>query len=236
MLDPTRLPPAGYERKDRADAVYGDAFLRCFEYLSGSKVEGDVLEFGVYQGYTARLFALCLEYFKCPGTLRLYDSFEGLPQLDDPVDKTCYETAVSKTWVHRQMELPEGVDLHIRRALGQVIEPERVVIVKGFFDETLADNAPPIPAALIHIDCDLYASTSTVLDFLLKNNLLVDGAVLLFDDFNCNRANPEMGERRALRSSFAKQSTYTYSPWFSYGWHGMAFFVHRADSGTSSHA
>ncbi len=44
-----------------------------------------------------------------------------------------------------------------------------------------------------------------MLDRLLDFNLLKDGTLLVFDDFNCNRANPKMGERRALAESFGRR-------------------------------
>ena len=53
--------------------------------------------------------------------------------------------------------------------------------------------------AIANLDCDLYASSVQVLDHLLGRRLLPDGAVLLLDDYNCNRANPRFGMRRAMR-------------------------------------
>ena len=37
--------------------------------------------------------------------------------------------------------------------------------------------------SFIHIDCDVYSSTYTVLDELAKNNRLANGTVILFDEF-----------------------------------------------------
>jgi hypothetical protein len=40
---------------------------------------------------------------------------------------------------------------------------------------------PPGPVAMLHIDCDLYSSTRTVLD--LVGPRLVTGSVVLFDEY-----------------------------------------------------
>jgi hypothetical protein len=68
------------------------------------------------------------------------------------------------------------------------------------------------------------------LDKLLERSVFQDGCVLLFDDYNTNRANPSMGERRALSEAFGAQDRYIYSEWFTYGWHGQAFIVHDRES------
>ena len=54
---------------------------------------------------------------------------------------------------------------------------------------------------------------------------------MLMDDYNCNAANPTMGERKALTDFLADNPKWTASPWFAYGWHGHAFFLHDATVG-----
>ena len=61
---------------------------------------------------------------------------------------------------------------------------------------------------------------------LMAKDVLQDGTVILFDDFNCNRASPQMGERRAFADTFEAQQRFYCSPFFSYGWHGQTYFIH----------
>lgn len=63
-------------------------------------------------------------------------------------------------------------------------------------------------------------------DILSTENAFQDGAIILFDDYNFNRANPNMGVRKAIRDTFGKNERYELSFFTSYGWHGRAFFVH----------
>jgi hypothetical protein len=223
--DPTLYPPIGY-KKARANAVYGEAFWKCFEYLTGTGPTGCVLEFGTYRGYTARMIAKFMKEFKLQTCLYLYDSFEGLPDVDSNVDKQSYEVSDKRVWFKGQMALSMGTDELIRRSLCKIIPQSSLRVIKGFFEDTLDEHLPATKAALVHIDCDLYSSTKIVLEKLLEKELFQDGTLLLFDDYNCNRANPNMGERRALCDIFNKQSRFTYTPFFSYGWHGQAFFIH----------
>jgi hypothetical protein len=50
--------------------------------------------------------------------------------------------------------------------------------------------------ALVHIDCDLYESTKNVLD-LIKCRL-VEGTIIMFDDWYNYKANPNKGEQKAF--------------------------------------
>jgi hypothetical protein len=226
LADPTTWAPPGYNRT-RSDAVYGDAFYRFFEYLSGTRVHGDVLEFGTLHGYTARILATLIQVFGFPGNLYLYDSFDGLPDIESPVDQHSYEVSVNQVWTPGAMAVGgQQMADHIKRALSTILPAPRLKVVRGYFEDTLETQLPQTKVALVHLDCDLYSSAKCVLDHLLEKDLLQDGCLLVCDDYNCNRANPLMGERRALAEAFDDQDRFDISPFFSYGWHGMAFFVH----------
>ena len=118
--------------------------------------DGLVLEFGVARGATVRALA-----GSAPLSNRLiygFDSFLGLPE----------------AWA----SYPAG---HFACAIPEV--PDNVELVVGMFAKTLApflakhrDNA-----ALVHIDCDLYSSTRTVLDQLAPR--IIPGTVIVLDEF-----------------------------------------------------
>ena len=224
--DPTMLPPPGYRDLAAACQVYEPAFRLCFDYLTSVRIAGAVLEFGTYRGFTARLMATIIKQLDYPAKLYLYDSFEGLPDSSATADGHSYEISENKRWSKGSMALEPGIDELILRSLSRILPPARLTIIKGFFADTLDHNLPAEKAALIHVDCDLYASAKTVLERLMERDLFQDGCLLLFDDYNCNRASPFMGERRAFNEVFGRQSRWSYSSFFRYGWHGWAFFVH----------
>ena len=117
---------------------------------------GLVMEFGVFTGRSIGVIAEAVG-----ATVHGFDSFRGLPE--DWIDG---EAAGSYDSQGQLPEVPETVELHV-----------------GLFDETL----PPFlrehsePASFVHLDCDLYASTRSVLDIL--NRRLIPGTILVFDEY-----------------------------------------------------
>ena len=63
--------------------------------------------------------------------------------------------------------------------------PPNVHCHVGLFDETLSaflrELPPTTPASFVHVDCDLYSSTKTVLDNLAPR--VVPGTVIVFDEY-----------------------------------------------------
>jgi hypothetical protein len=222
----------GYLSWESAVAAYRPAFQAAIDYLRSVGARGPVVEFGTCTGFTARLVCDLMNTREFDEHLYLYDSFEGLPETTGTPDETSYEVRERKVWYRGSMAVPPGYEDRILEALHKVRPVDRIHLVKGFFDQTLDTGLPKQKCSLIHIDCDIYTSTKYVLDRLAEKDLFQDGCVVMFDDFNCNRANPNMGERRALAEFLAEHPRWTCSPWFTYGWHAQAFFFHDRDRGS----
>jgi hypothetical protein len=125
--------------------------------LQHCTIEGLTMEFGVFDGATlARIAALT------PGVVHGFDSFEGLPE----------------DWTHFQKkgrfslagELP-------------ALDAPNIRLHKGWFEDSLPRflAAHAGPARFIHVDCDLYSSTKTVLTLL--RDRIVPGTVIVFDEY-----------------------------------------------------
>jgi hypothetical protein len=117
---------------------------------------GDVMiECGVYHGRSLRVMKDRSELH-----IHGFDSFEGLPEAWGHLPSGSYSTEGAMP------ELGPGITLH-----------------KGWFEQTLptfvADRSRD-HAALVHIDCDLYSSTVTVLETLKP--MFRSGTILVFDD------------------------------------------------------
>lgn len=232
---------------DRAQEIYDPAFRRVMEYVINSRIDGDILEFGTFHGYTARTLAELLRQFGSDKHLHLYDSWEGFPAMEGN-DATCPEVINHKTWKQGDCTpiVPNAEKL-IHHYLNNVI-PGHVHVHKGFYENTIVQSAVqkeygqrpetlPEKAALVHIDCDLYESAKLVLETLIKHDMLNQGTVILFDDWNNNFASNDFGERRAAKELFPykdargdDQGMYVncnLERWFSYGSSGMAFIVHQ---------
>ncbi|NKE48710.1 class I SAM-dependent methyltransferase [Roseomonas frigidaquae] len=157
-----------------------DALLRHAAGLAPA--EGLVLEFGVFAGRSINLLAECL-----PGRpIHGFDSFEGLPEGWRP------GFGPGAFALPAPPEVPPGVEL-----------------VVGWFDRTLPGflDDHPGPAALLHVDCDLYSSTQTVLAQL--RDRIGAGTILVFDEY-FNYPGWQQHEHRAFREFAAGGRAYEY--------------------------
>jgi hypothetical protein len=57
----------------------------------------------------------------------------------------------------------------------------------------------------------------------------------MFDDYNTSKADPKMGERRALADLLLSNKALSVSPFLSYNWHGQAFILHVNEEQKSEH-
>lgn len=114
------------------------------------------LEFGTGSGATTRMLSAARRH----GELYTFDSFEGLP--------SDWGAAFKKG----DFKFDPPTDL-----------PAHAHVVVGLFADTLGPflaERPGVPADLVHIDCDLYESTQTVLHELTGR--VEPGSVLVFDE------------------------------------------------------
>ena len=223
--DPTAFAPPAYNL-EHAQEVYGKAFRKAFEFIIMNFIPGDIAEFGTYRGFTARTISELIRETAFKAHLHLFDSFEGLPELTSPVDSASYEGDDTKVWFKGQTTFSEP-EL-IEKALKKIIKPDQLSMHIGFFEDTLHRDTLDKELCLVHIDCDLYQSTICVLSRLFEYGRIQDGTVILFDDWNCGRANPQLGERRAFKEVMDKhRDQFSFSHYFNYGWHGAAFIIHK---------
>ena len=119
-------------------------------------IDGAFMEFGVYKGGSISYIAK-----KRPDqTIHGFDSFYGL----------------AEDWVTNPAET-----FSLDGKLPSV--PSNVRLHQGYFDQSLPKwlEEHPDPMAFVHIDCDLYSSTVTVLDCL--KDRFQPGTVIVFDDY-----------------------------------------------------
>ncbi len=192
------------------------------EYVAFTQLEGDYLEFGVYEGGTF-VSAFYFAQRNQLADLRFYafDSFAGLPTLTG-IDQTGHREFARGEYAcdatsFRQRIARSGVDL------------ARVEIVPGWYDEVLNEATRSRlslrAAAIVMVDCNLYESTVPVLRFV--TDYVQDGTVVLFDDWFCFRGHPERGQRRAFTEWLQCNPQLRASEFQRFGWNGNSFILHR---------
>ncbi|MFN3076288.1 MAG: TylF/MycF/NovP-related O-methyltransferase [Alphaproteobacteria bacterium] len=180
----------------------GTTLFRGVQYMFGYGVEGDIAEFGTQSGSSAEVLAYAASMVnRNLGGLRvgcsvyLFDSFEGLPACDTDVDLA---SPLVQSGIWGPGACAKGLNpQELRQRCEIFLPPEQVLIFEGWFRDTVPTLSDTVRFGVVHVDCDLYASTMDALTPLFERRLIAKGALVLFDDWNCNHASPEFGERRA---------------------------------------
>ena len=211
-------------------------------FAAVNKVKGDYLEFGVFRGgsYISAYYTLrhCFdEVIKSFGftmseedrmltssifqNMRFFafDSFEGLPGVVD----------ADGSGFFREGQFSASVGAFNSNLDAAGFPRERSVVVNGWYDKTLTravcDEHHLTKAAIVHIDCDLYESTRLVLEFITP--LLVDGTILIFDDWFHFNGHPQRGEQRAFTEWSAKLTSWSFSDYQQEGAWRKSFIANK---------
>jgi hypothetical protein len=204
-------------------------------YVYASAVPGDIVEFGTGWGRTAYVMAASMAAYaqmyrrhqEAHGigarVLHLFDSFCGLPLPESQIDLVSPHV-VSGFW--GESKCTGMSEAELVRNCEKYIPSGRLKVYAGWFKDTLPQIREGTKFSLVHVDCDLYESARDVLDHLFRNDCFADGCALFFDDWHCNRASPDHGERRAWRECVEKYSP-RYSDCGEYGIVGWKFILHK---------
>jgi hypothetical protein len=203
-----------------------DAVERSFVTARTSGVLGqnDYCEFGVYKGYTF-LHAQKVADKLGASDMRFigFDSFEGLPEPEELDIVTDRHQPFYKGQYAASLE-------YVKNQLGRRgIDWGRSYLVPGYFDQTFAGDAVEKlnidRVAVALVDCDLYSSTVDVLDFL--ETRLVDGAVVIMDDWKSYGGSDDRGQPLALKEFLERSPRWRCEHLFDYGDYGRVFSFHE---------
>ena len=188
LLEQAQDEAAAYAQKNMKSAVVlksRDEILAFAVTQIGQA--GLVLEFGVAEGDSIRIIA-----DKLNQSIYGFDSFEGLPE----------------NWGGRHEA--KG---HYSTGGKLPDVPSHVTLYKGWFDRTLPDflKQKRDQVSLLHIDCDLYSSTKTVLELLAPR--IRPGTIIVFDEY-FNFASWRDHEYKAFQEFVIKYKIqYSYVCW-----------------------
>lgn len=231
------IPPKLSGGVNEDSIIYKAATLVSFD-----KIEGDYLEFGVFTGgsfihaFKAMKKAFdnatihdewnteedCKDRKLLWNQLRFFafDSFQGLPKLEgiDMLSKDFTQAKYQSSLETFTMNLQQkGIPLN------------KIVTIPGWFEETLnkttIEENKIANAAIINIDCDLYQSTKVVLNFI--SSIMVDGSILIFDDWFSFKGNPSLGEQRAFYEWAEQMTDWTFTQFQKEGTYRNSFIANR---------
>lgn len=156
-------------------------------------IEGDIVECGVYTGYTLYLQALFSQTREPQRDIYGFDSFEGLPEMSaEDAPELQPESKFKGRFVNNMESVIARL---ISSGLPDDFVDRQIHLVKGWFSDTLPAFDRPI--ALLHVDVDLYQSYLDVLQNLYPR--VSHGGIVAFDEY---RDRLWVGASKAIHEFF----------------------------------
>lgn len=174
-----------------------DNLQACIETVLDDKIEGDLIETGVWRGGAVIFMRGVLAAYDVKDrTVWAADSFQGLPPPTYPQDAGFDYS--EKVYPFLSVSQQAVAELFERYGLLD----EQVKFLAGWFKDTLA-SAPIKSLAVLRLDGDLYESTMDVLNPLYDK--VSRGGFVIVDDYfafpPCKRATDEFRASRSISDS-----------------------------------
>ena len=197
-------------------------FFDAFVSLEVNGISGDYVEFGSWGGNTFRAAYEEIAALDVRRHLWAFDSFQGLPPAQDPRDD-------HPGWVPGSEVGQGGVERFHEACAAHGIPRDAYTAVEGYYADTLpplGSDGPPADIALAYVDCNMYSSAVTVLEFLAPR--LKHGMVLAFDDWFCWTPTDVSGERHAFDELRAAHPQWHFERYKDVHRAGVSFVVEHA--------
>lgn len=166
---------------DRMYAAYKAA-----EYVVNAKIEGDIVECGVWRGGSSMIMALKLSAMKSfDRDLYMYDTYEGM---SEPTKED-----VDLSGVHSSERLSKedkfkgnnvwcyaGLDEVKQNMLKTKYPMDKIKFIKGKVEDTIPGTIPS-KISILRLDTDWYSSTKHEMQHLFP--LLSKNGILIIDDY-----------------------------------------------------
>ena len=180
---------------------------RAVDHIVENKIDGDIVECGVWKGGSMMLVARRLAQLNSSSRkLFLFDTFEGMSAPDE-VDVSAVDNSKAKELLEKENRL-EGDNVWCYSSLDEVkanlnsthYPEENLFYFKGKVEDTLPEPSVG-KIALLRLDTDWYESTRHELETLYDK--LVVGGILIIDDYGHWRGSrmavDEFIEKRKLK-------------------------------------
>lgn len=198
--------------------------LKKVHYLSAiENIEGDYLEFGVFEGSSfCHSIRCCKNMIKIhPDVLKTrffgFDSFSGFGKLNEDDKHPFYSDENFTTSLAK-------VTRRVKKISGKTI----FRLISGFFEDSLRAGPAAIginQARIVFIDSDTYSSANQALTFCIT--IVQDGTFIVLDDYFSYKGSMDKGIARAF-SEFLKKSGFFARQVLSYGMGGVVFVISKS--------
>lgn len=181
------------------------ALMSSIDYLNRAKIDGDIVECGVWRGGNMLLAKDLCRIAGADRQFYLFDTFTGM---SEPSQHDITYSGVPATSNFEERRKEEHVDWayasieDVQKNFEQAgLLDQSVHFIKGKVEDTLTNsNNLPSRIALLRLDTDWYESTKIELEILYPR--LVSGGILIIDDYGHWK-----GARKAVDEYFSNQAT-----------------------------
>src|SRR6516162_213102 len=161
------------------------ALYKSVQYTVENRIQGDLVECGVWRGGSMKLVAhvLC-SLGDTNRTLFLYDTFEGMTEPDPAFDVDFSGNEAVNDWreiQRRGVKWAYAPVEEVQEIIASSVYPmEKVKLVKGLVEETIPATIPA-SIALLRLDTDWYSSTKHEMEHLYPKHS--PQGILILDDY-----------------------------------------------------
>ena len=185
--------------------VSKERFLSLFQtvnYIYKNRIEGDIVECGVFMGGSAMMMALSMNKFdnnpEEKKKLWLYDTYQGMANAHENDVNILNDKAIDelkklkKTENSKDIWAYSSID-YVKDNMNKTgIDNSKIIYVEGLVEETL-NSVYPDKISILRLDTDFYLSTKKELEILYPK--LQIGGVIIIDDYGhwkgCKKAVDE---------------------------------------------
>ena len=208
-----------YNKSDwrSADLTMAGMFYLASQYLKHIDEKGSYVEFGVFDGrsFTCayhNLNDICTSFIG-------FDSFAGIQG-----------SIQSENFLYNDGDYYANIETFWHNMKVAGVDQNRVKAIKGDFRQTLTTSNPSVygidSISIAHIDADITEAALLALEFI--SPALIDGALLMFDEYHAFSASNKMGERLAHKLWLEKHPEFETEIYRNYNPVSRSFIVHRA--------
>ncbi len=159
------------------------SLIRSVEYVLDNKIEGDLVECGVWKGGNILVMIEVLQKYGVTKDIYIYDTFEGMSEAteadiskngENAMELLAISDKTEEIWCYSPIE-------EVKAVISQSKYPSEFLhFVKGKVEDTLLHTVPK-QISLLRLDTDWYESTKAEMNILYPK--LVQKGILISDDY-----------------------------------------------------
>ncbi len=178
-----------YKKINLESPPEGGIRYRSLQSFVGTTEHLDIYQFGVMTGRSiTQILYACEKLNISVRKVFGFDSCVGLPEeTKEPLGQECWSKGAFSMLDWFEVEDTQDAIQCLIRDLQPYLENIEFHFIEGFFDDILTDDLVEKydmkPAIFVDVDVDLYSSTTTLLDFMFRNKLIIPNTIIGYDDW-----------------------------------------------------